>query len=70
MVRDSFAAFILSHGRANNVKTVRLLESANYTGKWYIILDSEDSQIDMYKSNFGEEHIIVFDKMKLNLVLI
>lgn len=62
MVRDSFAAFILSHGRANNVKTVRLLESANYTGKWYIILDSEDSQIDLYKSNFGEEHIIVFDK--------
>ena len=42
-MRDDFAAFILSHGRANNIKTVKALKEGNYTGKWYFLLDDEDS---------------------------
>ena len=61
-MRDDFAVFILSHGRANRVKTVETLERCKYTGTWYIIVDNEDDQIEQYKKNWGEEHIIVFNK--------
>lgn len=63
-MRDDFAIFILSHGRANNVKTVATIQRENYTGRWYIICDDEDEQIDSYKVNFGEEHIIIFNREK------
>ena len=62
MVRDSFAAFILSHGRVDKVKTVKTLKEEGYTGKWYLLLDDGDEQIDKYKEKFGEEHIVIFSK--------
>ena len=62
MVRDSFAIFILSHGRADRMVTVNTILKEGYTGKWYIILDTDDEQYDLYVSNFGKEHIILFDK--------
>ena len=62
MVRDDFAVFILSHGRADSVLTVNTLKRQGYTGKYYIVLDNEDNQHDRYVENFGEEHILVFDK--------
>lgn len=60
MKTKDFAVFILSHGRANNVKTLKTLEDGNYTGKTYIICDDEDEQIEDYKK-LGKE-VIVFDK--------
>ena len=64
MVRDDFGVLIVSHGRASNVKTVHtLVNKCNYTGKWYIVLDNEDSSIQEYINNYGQEHIIVFDKL-------
>lgn len=65
MVRNDFAVMILSHGRADNVKTVKTLKGAGYTGKWYIIIDNEDSQEQEYINNFGKEHIIIFDKVEV-----
>lgn len=61
-MRDDFAIFILSHGRAYNVLTVRTLLQYGYTGRWYIIIDNEDEQAERYYSNYGKEHIIMFDK--------
>jgi hypothetical protein len=61
-MRDDFAVFILTHGRADNVCTLKALLRGNYTGKWYMIIDDEDDQADLYKKNFGEDHVIVFDK--------
>lgn len=61
---NNFAIFILSHGRADKVYTMKTLEKAGYTGQIYILLDDEDNQIEKYKKNFGEEKIIVFDKEK------
>ena len=61
-IRDDFAVFILTHGRADNVCTMKALERGGYTGKWYMIIDDEDDQADLYKENFGEDHVIVFDK--------
>ena len=60
MKTKDFAVFILSHGRANNVKTLKALKDSNYTGKTYIICDNEDEQIEDYKK-LGKE-VIVFDK--------
>lgn len=61
-MRDDFAVFILTHGRAENVVTMKALERGGYTGKWYMIIDDEDDQADLYRKNFGEDHVIVFDK--------
>ena len=63
-MRDDFAIFILSHGRANNIFTVKSLKRENYTGKWYIIIDNEDKQQDLYISKFGKEHVVIFDKLE------
>ena len=41
-MRNDFAIFILSHGRANKVKTLKTLKDCGYNGKWYIIIDNED----------------------------
>ena len=62
-VRDDFAVFILSHGRADTMMTVDTLNKCNYTGKWYIIIDNEDSQSDLYYSKFGKDRVVMFDKL-------
>ena len=62
-MRNDFALLIISHGRADHVMTVKAIHRAGYTGRWYIILDNEDNQVEKYKKNFGEEHIIIFDKL-------
>lgn len=59
---DNFAVFILSHGRADNLVTVKTLERCGYTGRYYILIDNEDEQAEDYKRNFGADKIIVFDK--------
>ena len=61
-MRDDFAVLILSHGRADQVVTIKTLQRCGYTGKWYIVLDTEDEQEQKYRDNFGDDHIILFDK--------
>ena len=61
-MRNDFAVFILSHGRADRMLTVDALKKYGYTGKYYIILDNEDDTIDQYKQKFGDDNIIIFDK--------
>lgn len=61
-MRDDFAVFILSHGRADRLVTLNTLKRSGYTGKWYIILDNEDATINEYINRFGKENIIIFDK--------
>lgn len=62
--REDFAIFILSHGRANNIKTLKTLKDCGYTGKWYIIIDNEDKTYQEYYDKFGKENVIMFDKLK------
>lgn len=61
-MRSDFATFILTHGRADNVVTVKALKRGGYTGKLYFIIDNEDEQAALYKKRFGAENVIVFDK--------
>lgn len=58
---ENFAVFILSHGRADRVFTVKSLLKAGYTGKYYIIIDDEDDQAEDYCQKYGDR-VIIFSK--------
>ena len=60
----NFAAFILSHGRANNVITYDTLRKTGYTGDIYIIIDNEDKTAKEYYDKFGDK-VVMFDKKKI-----
>lgn len=67
MMRDDFAVFILTHGRADKVVTLkRVLQAGNYTGKWYMVIDNEDDQADAYIKKYGREHVVIFDKQAVD----
>ncbi|MDO4305737.1 MAG: hypothetical protein Q4C77_02805 [Eubacteriales bacterium] len=61
-MRDDFAVFILTHGRADNVATIKALRRGGYSGKWYMVIDNEDADAEKYRENFGADHVIMFDK--------
>lgn len=65
MENKDFCVFILTHGRADNVKTYTTLKRSGYTGKIYLVVDNEDKSIDKYISNFGAENIKIFDKKEM-----
>lgn len=65
MMRDDFAVFILTHGRADNIKTLSTLKKGNYGGKWYVVIDNEDDQEDRYRAKYGE-HVLQFDKLAIS----
>ncbi len=62
-MRNDFAIFILSHGRANRVVTVETLRKSGYTGEIYIIIDDTDKQADEYFKRYGK-NVIVFCKQE------
>ena len=64
MEEKRFAVFILSHGRANDLKTAVMLKKYNYTGDWYVVIDDEDNQADIYKAKFGDR-VIQFCKKEI-----
>ena len=64
MRNKDFAIFILSHGRADNVITVRTLKKTNYSGKVYFLVDDTDKDVEKYKENFGKENVFVFNKQE------
>ena len=59
-----FAIFILSHGRANDIKTVDTLNKGHYTGDYYIVIDDEDDQDKIYFERFGDR-VLQFDKKEM-----
>ena len=61
-MRDDFAVFILTHGRAENNYTLKTLKDMGYAGRWYCIIDNEDDDAPLYYEKCGEEHVIMFDK--------
>ena len=54
-MREDFCVFILTHGRPNNIKTIKTLERAGYTGKLYIVIDDEDETEDQYRKKYGDK---------------
>ncbi len=59
---DGFCAFILTHGRADNVKTYDALKRHGYGGPVIFVIDDEDNQREKYIQNFGAENVEIFSK--------
>jgi hypothetical protein len=64
-LRNDFGVFILTHGRPNNIPTLKSLERGNYTGKVFIIIDNEDKEAEEYKRLYGDK-VIMFDKLEVS----
>ena len=60
-MRHNFCVFILSHGRADKVETIGLLERHGYHGEWRIVCDDGDATLPEYKRRFGSR-VLVFNK--------
>ena len=61
MKNDDFCVFILTHGRPDNVITLKALKRQGYTGKVFLIIDNEDECADDYYRLYGDK-VIMFDK--------
>lgn len=59
-LRYNVGAFILTHGRPDNVLTAALLERAGFTGPVHIVIDNEDARAEEYRQRFPS--VLVFDK--------
>jgi hypothetical protein len=55
---SKFAAFILTHGRPDDVITYKVLRRHGYTGDIYIIIDDEDETASQYVARFGSDRVI------------
>lgn len=60
-MREDFAVFILSHGRADRCHTYKTLKKHGYTGRVIILVDDEDDQVDEYQKRYGDQ-VYVFSK--------
>lgn len=63
--KSSYAVFILTHGRPDNIVTIPSLKRSGYKGDIFLVLDDKDTTIEKYKENYGEDKIIVFSKDQL-----
>jgi len=52
---------ILTHGRAENISTVKALRKCGYEGEIIYLIDNEDSQKDLYLKKYGDQ-VEIFDK--------
>lgn len=62
--RKEFCAFILTHGRANRIHTLKALKDSGYTGDYYIIIDNEDKTADEYYKKYKDK-VVMFDKAEV-----
>jgi hypothetical protein len=62
---NTFAVFILTHGRPDNVVTYKTLKRCGYTGRLYFIVDNEDKHVEKYREAYGSDRVIVFDKIRV-----
>ena len=64
MMPTNFAIFILTHGRPDNVITLKTLKDVGYTGKVFLVIDDEDKRAGEYFNAYGRGMVIQFDKKK------
>jgi hypothetical protein len=62
---SDYAAFILTHGRPEGVRTYKTLRDQGYTGKVFFIIDDEDPKKNEYKKKFGIENVVEFSKKEV-----
>lgn len=62
MSKNDFAVFILTHGRPDNVVTIKTLRHQGFTGRIVLVLDDLDGSINKYKSNYKDNEFYIFSK--------
>lgn len=62
------AIFVISHGRAtyDRLRTLNAFDRCGYTGEYWIVIDDEDQQADLYKQKYGKK-VIQFSKKNMNM---
>lgn len=63
---NEYCIFILTHGRAGNVKTIRTLRKSGCTSKIILLIDNEDEQEQKYRELYDGKDgcsVYVFDRM-------
>jgi hypothetical protein len=63
-MESNLCVFILTHGRPNNVVTYNTIRKSGYNGQVFLVIDNEDETANQYRSKFGAENVIMFDKAK------
>lgn len=61
---NDLIVFILSHGRHDNIYTLKSLRKHGYTGKVFFICDNEDKTLQDYLIKYKD--VEVFDKKKIS----
>ncbi len=56
----SFAVFITTHERVESMTTYDTLRKCGYTGKIYIVVDNEDTQLQRYLNRYDD--VLVYNK--------
>lgn len=59
--------FILSHNRANKIDTLDMLKKNKYNGNWFVVISTDNKQIDLYKQKIPTHHLLIFDKEKIEV---
>ena len=63
MASKKYAIFILTHKRPDRQITLRTLEKSGYTGKVYLLCDTDDPTLPQYKEQYGDM-VKTFSKKK------
>ena len=62
-MENKFCIIIISHGRPNNIFTLKTLKDAGCTIPTYILIDNEDKAADEYLKKYPTM-VYIFDKLK------
>lgn len=62
-MKNDFVIFILTHGRPDNVITVKTLKKNGYTGDIVLVIDDEDKTKEKYLLNF--KNVEIFSKKEI-----
>jgi len=65
MQNKDFAVFIIVYGRPERNLTYDTLRKCGYSGKIYLLGDTSDEAIDLYKAKYGED-LLIFDKLEVS----
>jgi hypothetical protein len=61
---SDFVIFILSHGRVDNIYTLKTLRKHGYTGKVIFVCDNEDKTLSDYLAKYKD--VEVFNKLEIS----
>lgn len=62
-MENNFCIIIISHGRPNNILTLKTLKEANCKLPMFILIDNEDKTADEYLKKYPQM-VYIFDKLK------